>query len=54
MRSQHTATKSSPRSMQLEKAHVQHQRRNTAKKLIIFLKTPHLLKKKESPVQLLQ
>ena len=34
MRSLHTATKSSPRSLQLEKARTQQRRPNTAKKLI--------------------
>ena len=38
MRSPGTKTKSSPRSLQLEKAHAQQQRPNTAKKKIIIIK----------------
>ena len=37
MRSLHTATKSSPCSLQLEKAHAQQQRPNAAKNKLIFL-----------------
>ena len=47
IRSPRTATKSSPRSPQLEKAHVQQQKPNTAKKLI--KKKKKLNKKKIGP-----